>query len=47
MFDYRWYFGKGRTRVNDITTTSSWEPSLQSFTLAAVLGFSVWFGGGR
>lgn len=47
MFDYRWYFEKGRTRVNDLTTTSSWEPSLQSFTLAAVLGFSVWFGGGR
>lgn len=48
MFDYRWYFAKGRTRVNEVTTTSDWEKAgTQSFTLAAVLGFSVWFGGGR
>lgn len=48
MFDYRWYFAKGRSRVNDVTTTGSWEKAgTQSFTLAAVLGFSVWFGASR
>lgn len=48
MFDYRWYFTKNRTRVGDTTTTTDWDKAgLQSLTLAAVLGFSVWFGGGR
>lgn len=48
MFDYRWYFSKTRQRVNDVTTTTGWDKAgTQSLTLAAVLGFSVWFGGGR
>lgn len=45
MFDYRWYFARGRTSSsNGPTVTTDWEKAnLQSFTLGAVVGFSVWF----
>jgi opacity protein-like surface antigen len=44
MFDYRWYFGRSRTQNNGgPTVTSDWQKSWQSFSLGAVVGFSVWF----
>ncbi len=45
MFDYRWYFAKNRESSSEgPTVTSDWEKAgRQSFTLGAVLGFSVWF----
>jgi len=48
MFDYRWYFSKGLTKdkIAGTSVSGDWEKGWQSFTLGAVLGFSVWFGGG-
>ena len=45
MFDYRWYFAKTRESSSEgPTVTGDWEKAgVQSFTLGAVLGFSVWF----
>ncbi len=44
MFDYRWYFGRSRTQgPGGPTVTSDWQKAWQSFTLGAVVGFSVWF----
>jgi len=45
MFDYRWYFAKSRISPNSgPTVTTDWDKAgRQSFTLGAVLGFSVWF----
>lgn len=45
MFDYRWYFAKSReSATNNPTITSDWEKAgRQSFSLGAVVGFSVWF----
>jgi hypothetical protein len=46
MFDYRWIFSKSREEdPSGVALVGSWERELQSFTLGAVLGFSVWFGG--
>lgn len=49
MFDYRWYFAKNLTadHVAGTSVSTDWTKAWQSFTLGAVLGFSVWFGGGR
>ncbi|MBK7826268.1 hypothetical protein [Nannocystis sp.] len=48
MFDYRWYFAKSLTKdkIAGTSVSGDWERQWQSFTLGAVLGFSVWFGGG-
>lgn len=45
MFDYRWYFAKGRESPNNgPTVTTDWEKAgTQSASLGAVVGFSVWF----
>lgn len=45
MFDYRWYFAKGRESPdNGPTVTTDWEKAeTQSASLGAVVGFSVWF----
>lgn len=45
MFDYRWFFAKSRVSPdNGPSVTTDWDKAgLQSFTLGAVLGFSVWF----
>ena len=45
MFDYRWYFSRGRTSSSTgPTVTTDWDKAgRQSFTLGAVVGFSVWF----
>lgn len=45
MFDYRWYFAKNRvSTTNGPTVTTDWDKAgRQSFTLGAVVGFSVWF----
>lgn len=45
MFDYRWYFSKSLSRDSetDVTDETDWRRTWQSFTLGAVVGFSVWF----
>ena len=46
MFDYRWFFAKSLSRDSETETTveTDWERAgWQSFTLGAVVGFSVWF----
>lgn len=46
MFDYRWFFAKSLARDSETETTveTDWQRAgWQSFTLGAVVGFSVWF----
>jgi opacity protein-like surface antigen len=44
MFDYRWYFGREHTAdANRPKITTDWHKTYQSFSIGAVLGFSVWF----
>lgn len=44
MFDYRWSYSRERTAdANRPTITTDWKKTYQSFSLGAVIGFSVWF----